>query len=69
MLNSDGNTSNQPYVESILNDIVHSQPIFSRFSALNVKHAINKLKIGRRASTDSMPSEHSKVTCFFMNVV
>ena len=45
LLNSNGNTSNQPYVESIMNDIVHSQSVFSRFSALDVKHAINKLKM------------------------
>ena len=67
LLNSIGNTSNQPYVESIVNDIVYSQSLFSRFSALDVKHAINKLKMGKSAGTDSMQGEyfkyaHSKVT-------
>ena len=71
LLNSNGNTSNQPYVESIMNDFVHSQPVFSRFSALDVKHAINKLKMGKSAGTDSMQGEyfkyaHSKVTfCYY----
>jgi len=71
LLNSIGNTSNQPYVESIVNDIVYSQSLFSRFSALDVKHAINKLKMGKSAGTDSMQGEyfkyaHSKLTvCYY----
>ena len=44
LLNSNVNTSNQLYVESIMSDIVHSQSVFSQFSALDVKHAINKHK-------------------------
>jgi len=43
-----------------MNHIVHSQSVFSRFSALDVKLAINKLKIGKSASTDSMQGEHFK---------
>jgi len=60
LLNLNGNISNQPYIESIMNDIIHSQSVFSRFSALNVKHAINKLKMGKSAATDSMRGEHFK---------
>jgi len=50
-----------------MNDFVHSQSVFSRFSALDVKHAINKLKMGKSACTDSTQGEHfryahSKVT-------
>ena len=70
LLNSNGNTSNQPYVESIMNDIVHSQSVFFRFSALIVKHAINKLKMGKKVGNDSMQGAHfkyaeSKVSGFF----
>ena len=43
LLNSNGNTSNQPYVEYIRNVIVYSQSVFSQFSSLYVKHGINKL--------------------------
>jgi len=43
LLNSNGNTINQPYVKSIMNDIVNSQSVFSQFSSLYVKHGINKL--------------------------
>ena len=60
LLNSTVNTSNQPCVESIMNDIVHSQSIFFRFSALDVKHAINKLKMSKSAVTDSMQGEYFK---------
>ena len=60
LLNSNGNTSNQPYVESIMNDIVHSQSVFCLLSALDVIHAINKLKMGKSAGTDSMQGEHFK---------
>ena len=45
LLNSNGNTYNQPYAESIMSDSVHSQSVFSRFSALDVKHTINELKM------------------------
>jgi len=65
LLNSNGNTSNHPYVESIMNDIVHSQSIFSLlFSAL---------KMGKRLGTDSVQGEHFKYThqgyWFVINVV
>ena len=60
LLNSNGDISNQPYVESIMNDIVKSHAVFSRFSALDVEQAINKLKIGKSAGTDSMQGEHFK---------
>jgi len=50
-----------------MNDIVHTQSVFPWFSALDVKHAINKPKMGKSAGTDSMQGEyfkyvHSKVT-------
>jgi len=54
LLNSNGNTSNQPYVESIINDSVHCQSVFSWSSALDVKHAINKLKMDIIAVTYSI---------------
>jgi len=43
-----------------MNNIIHSQSVFSRFAALDVKYAINKLKMGKTAGTDSMKSEHVK---------
>ncbi len=60
LLNSNGDISHQPYVESIMNDIVNSQSVFSRFSALDVERAIDKLKIGKSAGTESMQGEHFK---------
>ena len=43
-----------------MNDIVHSQSVFSPVLALDVEHAINKLKMGKSAGTDSMQGEHFK---------
>ena len=40
-----------------MNDIVHSHSVFPRFSALGVKHAIDKLKMGTSAGSDSMQGE------------
>jgi len=65
LLNSNGNTSYQPYAESIVNDIVHSQSVFSRISNLDVKRAINKLKMGKSADTESM-NITSEVICVFV---
>jgi len=58
LLNSNGDISNQLYVESIMNDIVNLQSVFSWFHALYIKHAIYKLKMGKSAGTDSMQGEH-----------
>jgi len=60
VLSPNGNTSNQPHVEYIMNDIIHSQPVLSRFSVLDVEHAIAKLKLDKSAGSDSMQGDHFK---------
>ena len=62
LLNSNGDTSDQLtlYVESIVNDIVHSESVFPQFSALDVEHAIDTLKMAQSAGTNSMQGEHFK---------
>jgi len=45
-----------------MNDTVNPQSLFSWFSALDVEHGINKLKMGKRADTDSMQGKHFKYT-------
>jgi len=69
LLKSNGNTSNQPYVESIMTDIVHSQSVFSLFSALDVKHPIDKLKWVKVQVLTRWKVNTSSMHLFVINVV
>ena len=53
LLNSNRNTSNQPYVESIMNYIVHSQTVFSRFSALGANLKWVKVQVLTRCKVNT----------------
>ncbi len=68
LLNSNCDSSNKHYVESAINTGINSDSTFCKFNTHEILNAIDKLKVGKSAGTDSLQGEHfifadPKVAC------